>query len=198
MTAIALTQLPYANDALSPVISKDTVDTHHGLHHKGYVDNTLRLIAGTPLEGKSLEEVVLAAKSGEGPAGLFNQAGQVYNHDLYWLSLTPGGSAPEGALAAAINEQFGGLEALNQKLVETGIKQFASGWVWLSVEGGKLVLESTSNAETPLTRGAKPILVLDVWEHAYYIDYKNKRQAHLEAVVKLIDWRAASARFVAG
>lgn len=197
MTPIALTTLAWKPEALAPVISAETISFHHGKHHKAYVDKTLELIAGTPLEGKSLEDISRAA---DNPSPLFNNAAQSWNHDFYWKNIAPPDSSPgpEGALAERIATDFGSLDGLKKTLVDKGVAQFASGWAWLVWQDGRLAVTTTSNADTPMVRGTPCLLTLDVWEHAYYLDYQNRRKDHLEAMVnRLIDWRVVSQRFVA-
>lgn len=192
-TPHALLRLPYPEDALAPVISARTVALHHGKHHKGYVDKTNELIGGTEFEGQALERIVLATAGKPEHKELFNNAAQAWNHAFYWRSLKPrGGGAPSGALAEKI-ESMGGLDALKKKLATAGVKQFGSGWVWLVSDGKGLSVVSTSNAEVPFTKGSTPLLTIDVWEHAYYVDYQNRRPDYLQAVIdKLINWDFAA------
>ena len=191
---IELAPLPYARDALAPVISSATIDLHYGKHHKGYVDALNGLIREAPYQSMGLADIVRAAKA-DGADKIFNNAGQAWNHDLYWRSLSPKRSSPGGAFAAAIASAFGSRETLETKLVETGVQRFGSGWVWLVVDGDRLDVVSTSNAESPMVEGRTCLLTLDVWEHAYYVDYQNRRADHLKAVVGLIDWAGAGGRF---
>jgi superoxide dismutase, Fe-Mn family len=188
--AIELPPLPYAADALAPHISKETIDFHYGKHHQAYVTKTNELIAGTANATKSLEEIV---KSSQGP--LFNNAAQVWNHTFYWNSLKPkGGGQPSGAIASAIKESFGGYDAFRKEFVEAGMTQFGSGWAWLVKDGAKLKIVKTPNAETPLTGAAKPILTMDVWEHAYYVDYRNARPKYIDTYLdQLVNWDFANA-----
>jgi superoxide dismutase, Fe-Mn family len=192
--AIELPPLPYADDALDPHISSRTISFHYGKHHATYVTNTNNLIEGTEHEGKSLEEIVQAA----GPGGLFNNAAQVWNHNFYWQSMSPsGGGDPSGDLASAIDAAFGSASDFKQQLVEKGKTNFASGWTWL-VKGsdGGLEIVNTDDADTPIARGQTPLLTVDVWEHAYYLDYQNARPAYLETFVeKLLNWEFAAANF---
>ena len=195
-----LIDLPYAPDALAPVISADTIGFHHGKHLQGYVDNLNRLIAGTEFESMSLEEIV--AKS---TGAIFNNAGQILNHNLYFTQFkTPdqvGGDgaslpAPTGNLLAQIEKQWGTLDAFKADFVAKGTTLFGSGWVWLSATpDGTLVISQESNANNPLTKGLKPLLTFDVWEHAYYLDYQNRRAAQLEALWKIVDWSVVEERF---
>jgi Fe-Mn family superoxide dismutase len=192
-TPHALLRLPYPEDALAPVISARTVALHHGKHHKGYVDKTNELIGGTEFEGQALERIVLATADKPEHKELFNNAAQAWNHAFYWRSLKPrGGGTPDGALGEKI-DAFGGLEALKKKLATAGVKQFGSGWAWLVAGAKGLEVVSTSNAEVPFTKGATPLLTIDVWEHAYYVDYQNRRPDYLQAVIdKLINWEFAA------
>ncbi len=198
MKEITLEPLPYAEDALAPVVSARTISFHYGKHHAGYVKTLNGLIAGTQYEGRSLEEIVRTAAA-RGDAAIFNNAAQTWNHAFYWGSLAPAGKggAPSAALLAAIDAAFGSLDACRAALADAAVKRFGSGWGWLVAEGGKVSVESTPNAETPIVRpGVKPLLVVDVWEHAYYLDWQNVRADYVKAVVGgLLDWNAASRRF---
>ncbi len=187
-----LPALPYAMDALAPHISKETLEFHYGKHHQTYVTNLNNLIPGTEFENKSLEDII-AKSSG----GVFNNAAQIWNHTFYWNSLSPdGGGEPTGALADAINSSFGSFDAFKEKFTATCVTTFGSGWGWLVKNAdGSLALVSTSNAGTPLTSGQTPLLTCDVWEHAYYIDYRNARPAYLGAFWKLVNWDFAAANF---
>lgn len=199
MSEILLAGLPYAPEALEPVISGRTVEFHYGKHHAGYVKTLNGMIAGTEYEGMGLEEIVKAAAA-KGDAGVFNQAAQSWNHAFYWESLAPAGQGgtPGGGLAAAIEAKFGGVEACAAALAETAVKRFGSGWAWLvkTAEGG-VAVESTPNAETPLTKdGVVPLLVVDVWEHAYYLDWQNRRADYAKAVTGgLLNWKKATERW---
>ena len=188
----SLPQLPYEKNALEPHISTQTFDFHYGKHHKAYVDKANDLVKGTALEGKPLEEAVVAAKKEGGP--VFNNIGQIYNHNIFWLSMSPnGGGAPAGDLAEKINASFGSLDKFKEEFVAAGMGQFGSGWVWLVANGDKLEIAKTANAETPLTEGKQPLLVCDVWEHAYYLDYQNRRADFLKDFVdKLVNWEFAA------
>jgi superoxide dismutase, Fe-Mn family len=185
-----LPQLPYAKDALAPHISAETIEFHYGKHHATYVANLNKLIAGTEFAEASLEDIVKKASG-----GIFNNAAQVWNHTFYWNCLSPkGGGEPTGALADAINKSFGSFAAFKEKLTNAAITQFGSGWAWLVKNpDGSLAIEQTSNAGTPLKDGKKPILTVDVWEHAYYVDYRNARAAYVEAYWKLVNWGFAAA-----
>jgi Fe-Mn family superoxide dismutase len=192
-TPHALLRLPYPEDALAPIISARTVQLHHGKHHKGYVDKTNELVAGTQFEGQALERIVLATAGKDEHTELFNNAAQAWNHAFYWRSLKPrGGSAPSGDLAQKI-DAGGGLEAIKKKLASAGAKRFGSGWAWLVLDGQELKVVSTPNAEVPFIKGQTPLLTVDVWEHAYYVDYQNRRADYLQAVVdKLLNWEFAA------
>ncbi len=196
--AFTLPELPYGKDALAPHISAQTLDFHHGKHHNAYVVNLNKLIEGTDLEGKELEEIILATAGDASKAGIFNNAAQVWNHTFYWHSMTPnGGGAPSGALADKINADFGSLEKFAEEFKTAGATQFGSGWAWLVLDkSGKLAIRKTPNAETPLTNGETPLLTMDVWEHAYYLDYQNKRPDYMETFVsKLLNWDFAAKNF---
>jgi len=197
-TPIELPELPWEKNALEPVISAHTLEFHYGKHHKAYVDKTLELIKGTELEGKSLEEVILAASKDPAKKGLFNNAAQVWNHNFYWKSLTPASksSMPE-ALKAMLERDFGSLEAFKKQLVNAGMTQFGSGWAWVVYEGGKLSIEKTPNAEEPWTENRHAVLTLDVWEHAYYLKYKNLRPAYIKAWWNVVNWDAVAALYAA-
>jgi Fe-Mn family superoxide dismutase len=188
--AINLPELPYAKDALAPYISANTLEFHQGKHHKTYVDNLNKLIAGTDLEAKSLEEIIKIAAKDPAKAGIFNNAAQSWNHSFYWKCLKPqGGGAPTGAIAAKINATFGSHDKFVEELKNAGATQFGSGWAWLVVDGSDLKITKTPNADTPLAHGQKALLTIDVWEHAYYLDYQNRRPDYLAAVIQnLINW----------
>ncbi len=190
-TPVELPELPWAKDALAPVISEQTLNFHYGKHHKAYVDKTKELIAGTELEDKTLEEIITAAAAARPEKqGLFNNASQVWNHNFYWSSLTPADKSkmPE-ELEAMLVRDFGSVEEFKKKLVDAGMTQFGSGWAWVVIEDGKLAIGKTPNADNPFTDTKKAVLVLDVWEHAYYLDYQNARKAYLDKVVDtIINW----------
>lgn len=191
-----LMALPYADNALAPIITPNTIGFHHGKHHKTYVDNLNNLVKGTDLEGKSLEEIVKATAGKADKAPLFNNAAQIWNHDFYWKSMKPnGGGAPTGKLADAINASFGSLDELRKQLSATTVSQFGSGWGWLVADAaGALKVVKTGNAEVPFTQGLKPLLTIDVWEHAYYLDHQNRRADYVNAVIdKLVNWEFAAA-----
>ncbi|MFM2371853.1 MAG: hypothetical protein RIS85_1575 [Pseudomonadota bacterium] len=190
--AITLPPLPYADDALSPTISATTLQTHHGKHHKAYVDKTNAAVEGTDLADASLEAIIDAAQA-KGDKGLFNNSAQSWNHAFYWNSMTPASSAPTGELAAAIEAAFGSVDALKAELAAQGTAHFASGWVWLLSKDGKLVVEQTHDAATFATDDAKPLLVIDLWEHAYYLDHKNLRPDYLKQVLDgYLNWDFAA------
>jgi Fe-Mn family superoxide dismutase len=192
--AFELPALPYAKDALAPHISAETIEFHYGKHHQTYVTNLNNLVPGTEFEGLSLEEIV---KKSSG--GIFNNAAQIWNHTFYWNSLSPnGGGEPTGGLANAIDRTFGSFEKFKEEFTKTAVTTFGSGWAWLvKNQNGGLELVSTSNAATPLTAGQTPILTCDVWEHAYYIDFRNLRPKYLEAFWALVNWEFASANYEA-
>jgi len=191
-TPVELPKLPYAENALEPVISANTLSFHYGKHHKTYVDKALSLIAGTELEGKPLEEIIATAEK-DGKTGLFNNAAQAWNHDFYWMSLAPAGSvAMPAELKSMIETRFQSVETFKKQFVDAAVGQFGSGWAWLVLDDGKLAIVTTSNAGLPWLNGKKPLFTVDVWEHAYYLDYQNRRQAYVEAVLdKLINWNFA-------
>ena len=181
-----LPALPYAQDALEPHISAETLEYHYGKHHQTYVDKLNGLLPGTDFEGKSLEEVIRGAKG-----GIFNNAAQVWNHSFYWNCLSPnGGGKASGAVADAINSSFGSYEQFQQEFTNSAINNFGSGWTWLvKNEDGSVAIVNTSNADSPLTsKGVTPLLTVDVWEHAYYIDYRNARPKYMEAFWALVNW----------
>ena len=189
--AFALPDLPYARNALAPHISEETLDYHYGKHHASYVDKLNAAIEGTDDADKSLEDIIKGASG-----GLFNNAAQVWNHTFYWNSLSPnGGGEPEGALADAINASFGSVDAFKEKFNESAAGNFGSGWTWLVQKAdGSLDIVNTDDAETPITEdGVTPLLTCDVWEHAYYIDYRNARPKYLEAFWNLVNWDFAAA-----
>jgi len=189
--SISLMPLPYATDALAPAISADTLETHHGQHHKAYVDKTNAAIAGGPLADAPLERIVAEARVGN--PGLFNNAAQSWNHGFYWASLSPKASQPGGDLATAIERSFGSTDQLLEGLAARGASHFASGWVWLASDNGALTVEETHDADTLADRGPIPLLVIDLWEHAYYLDRKNVRPDYLTAVLgELINWDFAA------
>lgn len=187
--AFELPELPWAKDALAPHISAETIDFHYGKHHQAYVNNLNNLVKGTDLEGKSLEEVVRASEG-----GVFNNAAQVWNHTFYWHSMKPGGGGePTGKVAELIKSSFGGYAEFRKEFAAAAATQFGSGWAWLVADGDKLEIVKTSNAETPLTSSKKPILTIDVWEHAYYIDFRNARPSYIDTFLDhLVNWDFAN------
>ena len=189
----SLPALPYAMDALDPVLSASTLGYHHGKHHKAYVDNLNRLVAGTELAGLSLEQVIAATAGKAAQAAVFNNAAQVWNHNFYWQSLRPqGGGEPPAELRRHIEASFGSLAACKKELAAAALSQFGSGWAWLAADGDRLKVIKTGNAELPVTLGLKPLLAIDVWEHAYYLDYQNRRADYVNAVLdKLVNWEFA-------
>lgn len=195
---LKLIPLPYPDDALAPAISAITLQTHHGKHHQTYVTKTNDAAAAMGLADAKLEDVIAAARDkGDKPA--FNNSAQTWNHGFYWHSLAPAGSKPSGALAEAIDRDFGGLDKLGEELQSRGEKHFASGWVWLAESGGKLSVEETHDGETLALGDKKPLLTIDVWEHAYYIDRKNERPKYLQAVIaELLNWNFAASNLAAG
>lgn len=190
-----LAPLPYADNALEPVISANTLSFHYGKHHKAYVDNLNKLVADTPLAGQSLEQIIKATAGQADKAGIFNNAAQIWNHMFYWHSLKPnGGGEPPAALKQKIEAAFGSVDNCKKELANAAVTQFGSGWAWLIQDGDKLAIAKTSNAETPLTKNSRPLLTIDVWEHAYYIDFQNRRPDYVNTVLdKLINWEFAAA-----
>lgn len=190
--AHTLPELPYAMNALEPHISQETLEYHYGKHHQTYVTNLNNLIEGTEFANASLEDIIMKSDG-----GLFNNAAQVWNHTFYWNCLTPnGGGEPQGALADAINKAFGSFDAFKEAFSKTAITTFGSGWAWLvKNKDGSLSLESTSNAATPITNGQRALLTCDVWEHAYYVDYRNARPKYVESFWNLVNWRFVEANF---
>ncbi len=187
--AISLPVLPYDKDALSPFISANTLDFHYGKHHKTYVDNLNKLIEGTDLANLPLPEIIKIAAKDTAKTGIFNNAAQVWNHSFYWQCLKGGGGKPAGAIAQKIDATWGSYEKFADELKNAGLTQFGSGWAWLVQEGNVLKITKTANADTPLAHDQKPLLTIDVWEHAYYLDYQNRRPDYLTAVIQnLINW----------
>ena len=189
-----LPPLPFADGALAPVISANTLSFHYGKHHKAYVDNLNNLVKGTELESATLEKIIGDTAGRAERAGLFNNAAQIWNHTFYWNSLTPGGGGkPSGRLASMIDSDLGGYDQFRKDFAAAAVSQFGSGWGWLVAEGGKLKIVKTGNAEVPITRGQTPLLTIDVWEHAYYLDYQNRRADYVNAVIdKLLNWGFAA------
>ena len=194
MGKFELINLPYEANALEPIISAQTIGFHHGKHLQGYVNNLNAAIAGTPFEEMPLEEIVKKATG-----GMLNNAGQILNHNLYFLQFQKpvAGNRPAGKLAAAIDAQFGSFEAFQKDFVQTGATLFGSGWVWLSADAdGKLVITQEPNAANPVQKGLTPLLTFDVWEHAYYLDYQNRRPDHLNALWDIVNWKVVENRYV--
>jgi Fe-Mn family superoxide dismutase len=192
--AHVLPPLPFEESALAPVISSRTLEFHYGKHHKGYVDNLNKLIAGTELAALELPKLISAVAGKPDKVGIFNNAAQTWNHTFYWKSLSPkGGGEPPAALKQKIEASFGAVDACKKELSTAATTQFGSGWAWLVSDNGKLKVIKTANADTPLTLGVKPLLTVDVWEHAYYLDYQNRRADYVSAVLdKLINWEFAA------
>lgn len=194
--SFSLPALPYADNALEPVISASTISFHYGKHHKAYVDNLNKLAEGKDWAGKSLEEVIRLSAGKADMVGVFNNAAQTWNHTFYWNCLKPnGGGAPTGKLAGLIDAAFGSLDNFKKEFANAAVTQFGSGWAWLVAEGDTVRIMKTGNADTPLTNPAlKPLLTIDVWEHAYYVDYQNRRADYVAAVIdKLLNWDFAAA-----
>lgn len=187
-----LPALPYAQDALEPVISAETLDYHYGKHHQAYVTNLNNLIGGTEFEDATLEDIILKSSG-----GVFNNAAQVWNHTFYWNCLSPnGGGEPSGALADAINAAFGSFEEFKSKFSTSAVTNFGSGWTWLVKNSdGSVEIMNTSNAATPMTDGKQALLTIDVWEHAYYVDYRNARPKYVEEFWKLVNWDFVASNF---
>jgi superoxide dismutase, Fe-Mn family len=184
-----LPPLPYSHDALAPYMSRETLEFHHDKHHQAYVDNGNKLLQGSPWDGQSLEQVVVGSFGKN--AGLFNNAGQHYNHLHFWKWMKPGGGGTKlpGDLAKKITDDLGSYDKMKEEFVQAGVGQFGSGWAWLAVKDGKIVVMKTPNGENPLVHGAKPILGCDVWEHSYYIDYRNRRPDYIKAFLdRLVNW----------
>jgi Fe-Mn family superoxide dismutase len=197
--AHTLPALPYGLDALEPHISRQTLEFHHGKHHAAYVTNLNKLLEGTDLEAKSLEEVILAVAGDASKAGIFNNAAQVWNHTFYWQSIKPGGGGvPTGELAEKIAADFGSFEEFATQFKAAGATQFGSGWAWLVLDGGSLKITKTANADLPLAHGQKALLTMDVWEHAYYLDYQNRRPDYMTTFLdKLVNWDFVAANLAA-
>lgn len=191
-----LIDLPFAADALEPAISAETFSFHHGKHHQAYIDKTNAAIDGTDLADKSLEQVIAAARGSN--QGLFNNAAQSWNHGFFWHSLAPDSGAPSDELKAMIDKAFTSHDGLAKQLAERGAGHFASGWVWLAEKGGSLSIEETHDGDTLADSGFNPLLVIDLWEHAYYLDHQNKRPAYLDAVIGKLNWAFASDNLARG
>jgi Fe-Mn family superoxide dismutase len=197
--AFELPALPYPADALKPYMSAETFSYHHGKHHAAYVANLNKLIEGTELANKSLEEIIKTTFGDPDKVGIFNNAAQVWNHTFFWESMKPGGGgAPTGPIADKINADFGGYDKFAEAFKTAAATQFGSGWAWLVLDNGTLKVTKTPNAENPLVYGQTPLLTLDVWEHAYYLDYQNRRPDFINAYLEhLVNWDAANARLAA-
>jgi Fe-Mn family superoxide dismutase len=193
--AFELPLLPYADTALEPIYSAKTISFHYGKHHKAYVDNLNKLLAGNPLETKALEEIIRSVAGDATKAGVFNNAAQIWNHTFFWHSMKPGGGGkPSGALAQKIEAAFGSYEKFAEQFKAAAVGRFGSGWAWLVADGDTLKIVSTPNAETPITAGLKPLITVDVWEHAYYLDYQNRRPDFVQAFLDhLVNWDFAAA-----
>jgi Fe-Mn family superoxide dismutase len=197
VSGFILPALPYADNALEPVISAQTMSFHYGKHHKAYVDNLNKLVAGTEYARLSLEKIIIETAGKPDKAAIFNNAAQAWNHAFYWNSLAPkGGGEPAAVLKKKIEDSFGTVDACRKELTTAATSQFGSGWAWLVLDGDKLKVVKTGNAEVPLVKGMKPLLNIDVWEHAYYLDYQNRRVDYVSAVLeKLINWGFAADNF---
>ena len=185
-----LPKLNYSKSSLSPHMSEETLDLHHGKHHQTYITNLNNLIKDTGLENSSLEEIVKKTSADPSKIGIFNNAGQHWNHILFWKCMKPkGGGALPGKLEKRINSDFGGVDKFKEQFIQAGVTQFGSGWAWLAIDKGKLVVTKTANASNPLVNNMKPILGCDVWEHSYYVDYRNRRPDYLKSFIEnLVNW----------
>ncbi len=194
MAEFSLPALPYAATALEPVVSATTLGFHHGKHHAAYVTNLNNLIKGTELANAGLEEIIKKSAANPAQAGVFNNAAQVWNHTFYWHSMKPGGGGkPSGALLAKMDADLGGYDKFREVFSQAALTQFGSGWAWLVMSEGKLSVLKTANAETPITKGMKPLITIDVWEHAYYLDYQNRRGDYIKDWLdKLVNWDFAA------
>ncbi len=190
---IVLPALPYPENALEPVISANTIGFHYGKHHRAYVDNLNKLTAGTEFADMPLEQIITATAGKADKVGIFNNAAQTWNHTFYWRSVRPkGGGEPPATLKQKMEASFGSVEACKKELANAAVTQFASGWAWLVQDGDKVRVVKTGNADTPMTQGLKPLLTIDVWEHAYYLDYQNRRADYVNALIdKLLNWEFA-------
>ncbi|NTW52628.1 MAG: superoxide dismutase [Chlorobiaceae bacterium] len=191
--------LPYADNALEPYISAQTIGFHYGKHHATYIKNYNGLVEGTPFDAKSIEEVISETAADPAKVGVFNNGAQAWNHSFYWNSLTPnGGGEPTGEIAAKIVADFGSVDKFREELKNAAATQFGSGWAWLVLDNGTLKVVKTGNAQTPLTSGQTPLLCVDVWEHAYYLDYQNRRPDHVAALIDhLLNWKFANDNYLA-
>ena len=191
-----LPSLPYANDALAPYMSSETLDFHHGKHHQTYVTNLNNLVKDSDMQDAPLEDIVIKSSKDASMAGIFNNAGQHWNHILFWQCMKPnGGGAMPSELENRISSDFGSVDQFKEAFVQAGTTQFGSGWAWLAIDNGKLVVTKSANASNPLVEGMKPILGCDVWEHSYYIDYRNKRPDYLKAFLdNMVNWEFVSSQ----
>ena len=194
--AFELPSLPYANDALAPYMSSETLDFHHGKHHQTYVTNLNNLVKDSDMQDATLEDIIVKSSKDSSMAGIFNNAGQHWNHILFWQCMKPnGGGAIPSELESRINSDFGSVDQFKEAFIQAGTTQFGSGWAWLAIDNGKLVVTKSANASNPLVDGMKPILGCDVWEHSYYIDYRNKRPDYLKAFLdNLVNWEFVSSQ----
>jgi len=197
VTPFTLPELPYADDALEPVISARTISFHYGKHHKAYIDNLNKLVTDTDLASMPLEKIIAMTVGKPDKTAIFNNAAQSWNHTFYWKSMKPrGGGEPPDALKKTIETSFGSMDAFRKELVNAAVSQFGSGWAWLVKDQGKIMVMKTGNADTPIAQGKKPLLTIDVWEHAYYLDYQNRRGDYVNAVIdKIINWDFALENF---
>jgi superoxide dismutase, Fe-Mn family len=196
--AFTLPPLPWSEGDLSPVISKNTIEFHYGKHHAAYVKNLNGLVAGTEMADMPIVDLIRSVHGDSDKQGVFNNAAQVWNHTFFWDSLSPAPTTPSQALLDKLNDTFGGIEEFQSQFAKAAAGQFGSGWAWLTLTDGKLAIETTPNAETPMAEGRTCLLTVDVWEHAYYLDYQNRRPDYLKAVIeKLLNWRFASDQFAA-
>ena len=188
--AFQLPKLDYSKSSLSPHMSEETLDLHHGKHHQTYITNLNNLIKNSGLENSSLEEIVKKTSADSSKIGIFNNAGQHWNHILFWKCMKPkGGGALPGKLEKRINSDFGGVDKFKEQFIQAGVTQFGSGWAWLAIDKGKLIVTKTANASNPLVNNMKPILGCDVWEHSYYVDYRNRRPDYLKSFIEnLVNW----------
>lgn len=195
--AFELPPLPYPPNALEPHMSANTLGFHHGKHHQAYVTNLNNLVKGTPLENAPIEQVIKDSAGNADKVGIFNNSAQVWNHTFFWSCMKPqGGGAPTGALASAIDQAFGGLDKFKEQFKAAGVGQFGSGWAWLVVENGSLKITKTPNADLPMVHGQTAVLTCDVWEHAYYLDYQNRRPDFIQTFLDhLVNWDFAAANF---
>lgn len=191
--------LPFAENALEPHISARTIGFHYGKHHAAYVNNFNNLVAGTPYDGQQIEDVIAAVASDTSKTGIFNNGAQAWNHSFYWNCLSPdGGGTPSGDLAEKILQDFGSIDKMKEELKNAAVTQFGSGWAWLVLDNGQLKVVKTGNAQTPVCNGQVPLLAIDVWEHAYYLDYQNRRPDHVATVIDhLLNWKFAESNYQA-